>query len=112
MRETPGNSRGETLVEVLASVLVCALSATLLLGAVTASSGIDLRAREADGAYYEALSKAERQGPGDVFTPGGTLTVTNQDGVSKELAGLAFYGGEGLLSYAAAPPSGGGGGGP
>ncbi len=45
MREKLRNSRGETLVEVLVSVLVCALSITLLAGAVTASANIDLRAR-------------------------------------------------------------------
>ncbi len=61
MREKLRDARGETLVEVLASVVVCTLSVMLLLGAVSASANIDLRAQEADRAYYAALSKAERQ---------------------------------------------------
>ena len=42
MSEKLRNSRGETLVEVLASVLICALSVMLLLGAVSASKSYRL----------------------------------------------------------------------
>ena len=48
MSEKLRNSRGETLVEVLASVLICALSVMLLFGAVMASGRIDLQAQAAD----------------------------------------------------------------
>lgn len=132
MREKLRNSRGETLVEVLVSVLVCALSITLLAGAVTASANIDLRAQAADTEYYTALSKAERQsrtlagGSSEADTynslPGETkVSVTSGGGGSVEIepdatSKLYFYGTERLLSYAIdkpepAPDPGTGGGG-
>ena len=132
MREKLRNSRGETLVEVLVSVLVCALSITLLAGAVTASANIDLRAQAADTEYYTALSKAERQsrtpagGSSEAETynslPGETkVSVTSGGGGSVEIepgetSKLYFYGTERLLSYAIdkpepAPDPGTGGGG-
>ena len=132
MREKLRNSRGETLVEVLVSVLVCALSITLLAGAVTASANIDLRAQAADTEYYTALSKAERQsrtpagGSSEADTynslPGETkVSVTSGGGGSVEIepdatSKLYFYGTERLRSYAIdkpepAPDPGTGGGG-
>ena len=132
MREKLRNSRGETLVEVLASVLVCALSISLRAGAVTASAYIDLRAQAADTEYYTALSKAERQsrtpagGSSEADTynslPGETkVSVTSGGGGSVEIepdatSKLYFYGTERLLSYAIdkpepAPDPGTGGGG-
>ena len=132
MSEKLRNSRGETLVEVLVSVLVCALSITLLAGAVTASANIDLRAQAADTEYYTALSKAERQsrtpagGSSEADTynslPGETkVSVTSGSGGSVEIepdatSKLYFYGTERLLSYAIdkpepAPDPGTGGGG-
>lgn len=125
MTEKLRNSRGETLVEVLACVLICTLSIALLLGSVTSSSNIDLQAQTADEAYYEALSKAERQAPApaapvtpvDPGDPGGadtgdtygeasaTLTITDAadnstNPPSKTIADVEFYGSERLLSYA------------
>ncbi|WP_325199069.1 type IV pilus modification PilV family protein [Oscillibacter sp.] len=124
MREKLRSTQGETLVEVLASVLVCALSVMLLLGAVSASASIDLQAQAADSEYYEALSRAERQSktevpssdPGvppraDVYdAPSGTkLRVENSEGAFVEIPPgpsdkLYFYGGKQLLSYAIDPP--------
>lgn len=122
MREKLRNSRGETLVEVLASVLICALSITLLMGAVTASTNIDLRAQSADAEYYAALSKAERQSKAPAAPAGGTsepdtynlpgetnVSVTSSGGGSVKIAPgggsrLYFYGTERLLSYAIDKP--------
>ena len=131
MSEKLQSSRGETLVEVLASILICALSITLLFGAVMASASMDRTAQEADSRYYQALTKAERQRKGpppgvesDLFTPpAGTapaVTVENKAPPSPgelppspvtlgEGDGLYFYGTERLLSYAIASASGGGG---
>ena len=132
MREKLQNSQGETLVETLASILICALSVTLLFGAVMASTRMDRIAQEADARYYQDLSKAERQRrdlpESDVFTPPAGTTpavrVENSTAPSPgelppppitlgESEGLRFYGTERLLSYAAdfPPPSGEGGGG-
>ena len=132
MSEKLRNSRGETLVEVLASVLVCALSIALLAGAVAASANIDLQAQSADAEYYDALSRAERQSripaggasEADAYNnlPGETkVSVTSGSGGSVEIepggtSELYFYGTERLLSYAIdkpepAPDPGTGGGG-
>nr|WP_325204151.1 hypothetical protein [uncultured Oscillibacter sp.] len=119
MREKLNSSRGETLVEVLASVLICALSVTLLFGAVMASGRIDLQAQAADAEYYEALSKAERQDAADKAPAEPALSVevanAGASGANPpvQTVSCGFYGTERLLSYALTPPSGGGtGGGP
>lgn len=119
MREKLRNSRGETLVEVLASVLVCSLSILLLFGAVAASTNIDLRAQEADGEYYAALTKAERQSKtipsgaaeADIYNnlPGETTVSVVSASGSVEIkpngtSQLHFYGTERLLSYAIDKP--------
>ena len=121
MSEKLRNSRGETLVEVLASVLICALSVMLLLGAVSASTSIGLQAQAADEDYYTALSKAERQSkvPGgsletDIYNglSGGTaITILSKDGSAVTIPaaagesehGLHFYGTPRLLSSALDP---------
>lgn len=107
MREKLKSSRGETLVEVLASILICTLSIALLVGAVMASSRMDLQAREADEEYYDALTKAERQdkapdGTPDSFTPDPALTVTVRNITSStDPLTTSFYGTDRLFSYAA-----------
>lgn len=120
MSEKLRNSRGETLVEVLASVLICALSVMLLLGAVSASTSIGLQAQAADEDYYTALSKAERQSkvPGgsleadiyDGLSGGTAITILSKDGSTVTIPaaggsenGLHFYGASRLLSYALDP---------
>ena len=55
------NNRGETLVEVLASILIATLSVALLFSCVMASSEIEKRVKVVDAAHYDALSKAEEQ---------------------------------------------------
>lgn len=113
------NARGETLVEVLSSVLICSLSILLLFGAVMASGNLDRQAQELDAEYYADLSAAEGQTT-EANPTGGSLTVTNEAGTSKSItpgggSGLHFYGTEHerLLSYAIdsspAPETGGGG---
>lgn len=108
------NSRGETLVEVLASVLICSLSILLLFGSVMASGNLDRQAQELDAEYYADLSAAEGQTTEANLT-GGSLAVTNEDGASKSItpgggSGLRFYGTEHqrLLSYAISGTGGGG----
>lgn len=113
MREKLRDSRGETLVEVLASVMICALSITLLFGAVMASGNIDLKAQAADEEYYGALSRAERQDPEEDTAndvSGLSVWVENTtppapgEAVPPSTPPLtldcAFYGSKRLLSYA------------
>ena len=61
MREKLQSARGETLVEVLAAILICALSVALLFSAVMASARMDRMAQEAGIRYYQDLTRAERQ---------------------------------------------------
>lgn len=98
------DARGETLIEVLASVLIGALSIALLFGAVMASSRMDKTAHELDEVFYENLSGAERRTPADsALIPADTkVTVTNTDPaiIAEAEVEVAFYGGKGALSYA------------
>lgn len=92
--------RGETLIEVLASILIAALSVTLLFSCVMASSNMDREARKLDVKHYEALTAAEGQrvslGESQV-----TITQVVIDGGYAEAAGVPvnLYGGAGLYSY-------------
>lgn len=113
MREKLRGSRGETLVEVLASVLICSLSILLLFGAVMASGNLDLQAQEMDAEYYAALSAAEQQANPPQDPAGVSLTVTNDktnvstpDLLPGGTERLHFYGTEQerLLSYAIDKP--------
>lgn len=113
MREKLKNTRGETLVEVLACVLICALSITLLTGAVTVSVNIDSRAQKSDGEYYAALSRAEAQEErldtlfGKSVSSGLEITVENQQ-TDPDRKGITvyFYGSENLFSFAPIPGGG------
>ena len=120
MREKLQSAQGETLVETLASILICGLSVALLFNAVMASVRMNRTAQEADAQYYRDLSRAERQQRDtDVFTPPeGTapaVRVENKTPPSPgelppspvalgEGDGLRFYGTGRLLSYAADSP--------
>lgn len=95
------NSRGETLVEVLASILIASLSVALLFGCIMASSNMDREAGELDGDHYAALTAAEAQsGPG---TPG-TVELENPSSAEKKSLSVQIFGGPGLYSYKRADP--------
>lgn len=91
------SERGETLVEVLASVLVCVLSVTLLFGAVTAAERMGESTDKADKDYYAALTAAETYTePAEMPKKEGTLTIT---GAGTANIGIDIYGGSGIYSY-------------
>lgn len=50
---------GETLVEILVAILIIALSAALFACLYSASMSINLKAREEDEKFYQALDKLE-----------------------------------------------------
>lgn len=95
------HNRGETLVEVLAAVLVSALSVALLFSYVMASSSIDRKAYQMDTAHYEAVSDADGE-PEQAGTGTVTITDTNAD-PSRRYApsdfNVVIRGSEGLYSY-------------
>lgn len=88
--------RGETLVEVLAAVLVASLSIALLFGGIMASSSIDRTVRTSDETFYTDLSAAERQGSGDKKE---TMTVIVANGSAGAELDVNVYG-ETVRSYA------------
>lgn len=55
----PRARKGETLAEVLVSLLIVVLSTLLLASMVTASAGVNFTARQKDEKFYEALSEVE-----------------------------------------------------
>ena len=108
------SQRGESLVEVLAAVLICTLSVLLLAYASMAAGNINQAASEQDETYYKALNAAEAR---DTVAGSTTLTVsasgTGAAGAGVVTVPVSLYGGEGVYSFAAvtpAPAPGGGGG--
>ena len=104
MREKLRNSRGETLVEVLASILICSLSVALLFNMVMASGNMDRSAKKVEEDFSESLNLAEAQtAPADpaLITSSANVEVKNSgiSGSTKQLL-VEFYGGRGALSYA------------
>ncbi len=87
--------RGESLVEVLVSVLVGVLAVGLLASAIAASSQIDRSAEQKDEGFYEELSAAEAQ---ESSTELGEVTVTLSDGTSIQFD-VDYYGGDDIRSY-------------
>lgn len=110
-RRLHGNS-GETLAEMMASIVITSLSVALLFSAVIATTGIDRRTREEDEEYYEALSAAEAGRKAvekaDDNTDGnseeeeaaldGTVIITG-GGIDKKELKIRFYGGKGIYAY-------------
>lgn len=98
------DSRGETLVEVLASILIGSLSVALLFSMVMASGNMDQSAKEADKIFNESLNAAEGRTEADssLIPAGAKVTVENTNPFITEEAELpvTFYGGRGALSYA------------
>lgn len=90
------SQRGETLVELMASILISTLSVGLLLGAVAVSANLNRQAEKADETFYTALTAAESR-TGESHP--GTVTVAETGGSSVSLH-IDVYGGDGLWSYA------------
>ena len=94
------NSRGETLIEVLASILIAALSVALLFGCVVASSNISTQAKAADSGYYEGFIKAEKQvTPTSPATAAPTGVVTVEGDLGSACPTVEIYGDNGVYSY-------------
>lgn len=104
------SQRGETLVEVLASVLIASLSVALLIGGVTVSVNLGRQADGADAAFYEILTKAEKQEApvtAGIASDPSLRVAENGTPHSKDIP-VQVYGGEGLYAYAREAAGGGG----
>ena len=89
------NQQGETLVEVLAAILIAALSVALLFSCIAASSKMDKMTRNADKVYYNAFSDAEEQ-----KNPlPDTAKIKVENGTKNTEISVNLYGDDGLYSY-------------
>lgn len=94
------SQRGETLVEVLASILIASLSVAMLLGGVTVSVNLGKQADTADESFYDTLTSAEtRQTPVTAGVSTSPVIKLTEGGTTIEIP-IQVYGGEGLYSYA------------
>lgn len=89
------SQRGETLVEILAAVLIASLSVAMLLGGVAVSANLGRQADTADQYFYETLTAAENR-----QTPVSEQTIVLTERGTSIAFPVQVYGGEGLYSYA------------
>lgn len=98
------DDRGETLVEVLAAILIATLSVALLFTCIGASAKIEDTVIERDVEHYIALSEADaRTTPtaGAAPVPGAIVTIEGSG--ASATASVEIYGGEGMYSYKEKP---------
>lgn len=94
------SSSGETLVELLASILIASLSVILLTAGVAVSVRINKTADETDEKFYQELSLAEKQEKGT--ETGGmpvALQIISAERPIMNPVKVYMYGGEHLRSY-------------
>lgn len=102
------NNRGETLIEVLASIIIASLSVALMFGCIMVSTNMDEGSKTLDEQHYAGLTAADAQEAASMAapTPGvGSVTIERVDPVvsgeptaSAELE-ITIYGDEGMSSY-------------
>lgn len=96
------SSRGETLVELLASILIASLSVILLTAGVAVSVNINKSADETDEKFYQELSLAEKQENGThIGDMPVALQFSGNEGKKINPVKVYMYGGEHLRSYKA-----------
>lgn len=89
--------RGETLVEVLVSILLAGLSVLLLVSMLSAAARFNTAARQADARLYAELSAAE----GRTQEVDGSASLSLVIGGQTTLIDVAVYGAQdGLTAYA------------
>lgn len=99
MKNKLKSQKGETLVELLAAILISALSVALLMSGVAASIQMIRKSDETDDRFYQALSAAEnRETPvAEGVASDAQVKVTESSGeVSLQ---VQVYGTEELYSY-------------
>lgn len=105
IRKVFRNNRGETLIEVMASILIASVSTALLFSCVMASSRIDMDAGDVDIRHYNALTAAETHGSAppspDPVTVTPYIEITNDEITppAPVTIEVEIYGGEDMYSY-------------
>jgi len=100
LRKKLNSSKGETLVEVLVSILICTLSVALLFSGIMASARINKQAEISDNGFFGVLNAAEEK-KGDVFKKD-TINVSI-DGIETATFSVNYYGNDTIHSYKLAP---------
>lgn len=90
------NNRGETLLEGLIAVMIAALSMTMLLSCVTASSHTGTGAKEMDDKFYQTLSDVEGHSGTEVDE---SVTIKREGVADSPTVSVTVYGDGGLYSY-------------
>lgn len=105
MKQKWKDNGGETLVEVLASILIVTLSIALLFSTILASISIDRKARAAEKVFNTSLEKAEEQTTEVTVIDNKVKIETKKlDGTlvtppDKAEVSVNFYGGKGAWSF-------------
>lgn len=100
LRKKLHNSKGETLVEVLVSILICTLSVALLFSSIMASARINKQAETSDSGFFQVLNAAEEKS-GTPFQSG-YINVSGADANTLTLI-VNYYGNDTIHSYKLAP---------
>ncbi len=93
------DTRGETVVEVLASVLICALSVALLAGGIMAGANMDTTTRGLDEAYYQYLSAAETLDAAKSESGAAKNAQVYISGTGAQVVDVELYGGGEMYAY-------------
>lgn len=93
--------RGESLVELLASILIGGLSVTMLATLIITAAHLKESAKKRDKEYYDSLAKAEKQeNVLDGVVPPVTVTYKTATGVEQtEKIDVIYYGTDDMVSY-------------
>lgn len=94
------SQRGETLVELMVSILIATLSVGLLLGGVTVSANINRQAQKSDTYFYETLSAAESRKEPITDDIASKPSIILEESTKKTNIPVQVYGGKGLYTYA------------
>lgn len=99
MKNKLKSQKGETLVELLAAILISALSVALLMSGVAASIQMIRKSDETDDRFYQALSAAENRETPVAEGVGAAPQVKVREGEREVPLPVQVYGTEELYSY-------------
>lgn len=99
MKNKLKSQKGETLVELLAAILISALSVALLMSGVAASIQMIRKTDETDDRFYQALSAAENRETPVAEGVDSDAQVKVTEGSGEVSLPVQVYGTEELYSY-------------
>ncbi len=108
------SQKGETLVELVAAILVATLSVAMLMGGVAVSVRIDKKGKEMDARFYQTLTEVESR----KHQVSKAAISVKENGIEQAQIPVHVYGSEkssgdkdgsrGLYAYEIQPAGGGG----